>query len=121
MKSPDIELAAGLAARRAKYLGLTQEAIATAINVSQSQVSRVLSGAPVRRSKVFDRICKYVDSYSSGIPKEEVCRNPDLIDALSQTWDGTEIHAKALANVIRSLGALKSNANAVAVKRDETP
>lgn len=97
-----------LAASRAREIGLTQAEIADALNASQSQVSRVLAGNAKRRSRLFDEVCKYVFSVreraSASTPPAE------LTEALAAIWDGTPEHAKALALVIRSLGALRGTA-----------
>jgi transcriptional regulator with XRE-family HTH domain len=90
-------------------LGLTQEVISIATGISQSQVSRVLSGKAVRRSRAFDAVCNYVQHHSRSVPKEEVRICTPLIEALALVWDGTQTHADALASVIRSLGALPSS------------
>ena len=84
--------------------------IAIAVGASQSQVSRVLSGHSVRRSKLFDVICKYVYSADrAGSPHPE--KSAELMDALRSVWDGSPRHAKALALVIRSLGELTPTGN----------
>lgn len=95
---------AQLALNRARELGLTQAAIAEAVGASQSQVSRVLSGAGVRRSRLFDAVCKYVFSIDAKRPG--LAESKELTSALADVWDGTPEHAAALALVIRSLGAL---------------
>ena len=94
-----------LAASRAREVGLTQGEIAYALNASQSQVSRVLAGNSKRRSRLFDEVCKYVFS----IREQESPPAPpaELTEALGAIWDGTPEHARALALVIRSLGALR--------------
>ena len=101
----DFNMEALLAAKRAKELGLTQFEIALALAASQSQVSRVLSGKSRRRSKLLDKVCKYVFLVK---PTEhpEPQTNADLMAALSAVWDGTIEHAEALALVIRSLSSL---------------
>jgi transcriptional regulator with XRE-family HTH domain len=96
-------------AQRARIAGLTQEYIAKAVSASQSQVSRVLSGRAVRRTRLFDEICIYVDNAAKGISPELVRENDELIDAIASVWDGTAHHARALAEVIRSLGALRAS------------
>ena len=97
---------AQLAVKRASELGLTQAVIAKAIGASQSQVSRVLSGAGVRRSLLFDAVCRYVFSVDAERPS--IAESKELTRALADVWDGTPEHATALALVIRSLGALGS-------------
>ncbi|QCB48731.1 hypothetical protein E5678_13515 [Hydrogenophaga sp. PAMC20947] len=93
-----------LAATRAREVGLTQWEIASALDASQSQVSRVLTGQSKRRSRLFDEVCKYV--FSVGILTSNDAPPAELTEALHSVWDGTPEHAKALALVIRSLGVL---------------
>jgi len=98
------------ASRRAKALGLSQLAIAKATGYSQSQVSRALAGHTLRRSKAFKDICSYVFFTSNSQTRDSVIANRDLVDALTEVWDGTESHSTALACVIRSLGTLRLSA-----------
>lgn len=107
----NIALEARIATQKADEIGLTQWDIASAIGASQSQVSRVLSGRSKRRSRLFDEVCKYVFS----IEKQEPKNSPpiELTDAIHSVWDGTPEHAKALALVIRSLGALGASSTVV--------
>lgn len=102
-----------LVAKRARELGLTQSIIATQLNASQSQVSRILSGASRRRSKLFDSVCKYVLSVGQGPSHEAIAESRELTEALASVWDGTPEHAQALALVIRSLGALHPGGNVI--------
>ena len=95
---------AQLIAAKAKSLGLSQVSIAEAIGASQSQVSRVLAGTAKRRSRLFDRVCKYVNSAALPAATNSRAGAAALERALSEVWDGTEAHAEALALVIRSLG-----------------
>jgi len=106
MERGDIRLQAENLAQRARLAGLTQEQIAKAVSASQSQVSRILSGKMVRRSKLFDEICKYVNNAVKGVSPETVRGNEELMDAIASVWDGTAHQANALAHVIRSLGGL---------------
>lgn len=107
-----------LVAKRARELGLTQSIIATQLNASQSQVSRILSGASRRRSKLFDSVCKYVLSVGQVPSHEAIAESKELNEALATVWDGTPEHAQALALVIRSLGALHPSSSAI---RNKTP
>ena len=106
--SANLKSEAYLAATRARELGLTQAAIAEVLGASQSQVSRVLSGAGARRSRLFEEVCRYVFSIDEKPSKSEDSK--ELITALNEVWDGTPGHARALAIVIRSLGALSASA-----------
>lgn len=94
------------AAERARRLNLRQTDIANALGVSQSQVSRVLSGSTSARSRLAKDVCSYVLSAASRDVRSAVRGNDDLLDALAEVWDGTPAHARALATVIRSLALL---------------
>ncbi|MBE7423824.1 MAG: hypothetical protein HS110_15580 [Zoogloeaceae bacterium] len=96
-------------AKSVRKLGYTQSDLAIAMNASQSQISRILSGQLQRRSRLFDALCVYVFSAKKGISADTVRANAELMDALATTWDGTAVHAAALAAVIRSLGALQEH------------
>jgi len=106
MGDSDIKLEAAGLAQLARSAGLTQEDIANAVDASQSQVSRILSGKAVRRSRLFDEICIYVNNVVKGVSPETVRGNEELMDAIASVWDGTAHQANALAHVIRSLGGL---------------
>lgn len=96
-------------ARRLDMAGFTQEKLAEMLGVSQSQVSRILSGQFKRRSKLFDDLCKIAyqsTGAAEGAQPGASAQQADLISALDAVWDGTDSHAKALAVVIRSLSAL---------------
>lgn len=112
MKSTTTELRseALAAAGAATLAGLNQSEIATAVGVSQSQVSRIFSGKSRRRSKNFEKICIYAYESlgkSQGNAKPSASTNQDLMTALDAVWDGSDQHAKALATVIHSLGGLE--------------
>lgn len=110
---PSLVTEAALVAAHAKTVGLTQNQIAEAIGASQSQVSRILSGGGQRRSKLFERVCKYVFSLATDAPIVAPEQSAALMAALGDVWDGTPGHAEALALVIRSLGALGGAASNV--------
>ena len=101
-----LAIEAKLAAKNARENGLTQASIASAVGASQSQVSRILSGASSRRSRLFVEVCKYAREHRAKRPRQTLC--VELTSALDDVWDGTTRHAEALALVIRSLGALGS-------------
>lgn len=109
MEIDELQHQAASVAQRARLAGLTQSEIAFAVSSSQSQVSRILSGRVVRRSRLFDEICIYVNNATKGVSPETVRGNDELIDAIAGVWDGTAHHARALAEVIRSLGALRGS------------
>lgn len=106
MKESNIQAISQIVAKRARELGITQSQIAEAINADQSQVSRVLSGKSKRASRVFNAVCNYVNCMTPSIDHSLVKQNDELLSAIASVWDGTEQHALALSNVIRSLGEL---------------
>jgi transcriptional regulator with XRE-family HTH domain len=106
MSSQSVAAEALRAQRLAQRHGLSQVDIALGSSVSQSQVSRILAGKASRRSRAFDRVCSYVFRHASMVSREDVRACPELLDAITEVWDGSQAHAVALAAVIRSLGAL---------------
>lgn len=93
----------------AKTLGITQESLSKHTGISQSQISRLLSGHGKRQSKAYIKICNYVLSKHEGVSVELVKNNVEFITALVTVWDGSAQQSKAIANVILSLGALCTN------------
>jgi transcriptional regulator with XRE-family HTH domain len=92
--------------QRLKYavdvLGLSQQQLATATGVHQSQISRMLSGSAKRVSKNLVKVFEYLENlHGSYANKSEIPRV--LQDAIQFSWDGTPGHAEALARVIISL------------------
>lgn len=86
--------------------GLSQSLISRETGISQSQVSRILSGSSKRRSTAVDAVCTFVRSSVPGVAPGDVRKCTPLINAISAVWDGSQAHADALGSVIRSLGAL---------------
>ncbi len=90
-----------------KKNGIKQPLIAEITGVNQAQVSRILSGKFIRRTKNVDKICEYAEL--EVIPhKVNPAINEVLMDALSYAWDGTDNHAKAIAKILNVIGALKN-------------
>jgi transcriptional regulator with XRE-family HTH domain len=85
---------------------ITQSQIASDLGASQSQVSRILMGKGMRSSRLAEELWLYLEKYQGGVTTDLVKKNGDLMEALATTWDGTAVHARALASVIRSLSAL---------------
>jgi predicted XRE-type DNA-binding protein len=85
---------------------LTQLGIAATTGIDQSQVSRILNSDFRRPSKNVLKLCSYANSLIDGNDRPSPATNHDLMSALEQVWDGTDQHARALANVIRSLASL---------------
>lgn len=96
------------AAETLRRRGITQGQVAEAVGASQSQVSRILGGRGERGSRLLEEVCLYAERLEDGVSLDAVRANPDLIEALQATWDGSAAHAKALSAVIRSLVALRA-------------
>lgn len=95
------------AAETVRERGLTQMEIAQALNASQPQVSRILSGKATRPSRLMEEVCLYVERTAGGVTAEAVRNNDELIDAVRSVWNGSATHARALAAVIRSMALLR--------------
>lgn len=87
--------------------GISQADVAKFVGASQPQVSRLLAGNITRASRLFEEICLYAERLDGGVTIETVRANEELMSALADTWDGTAVHAKALAVVVRSLAVLR--------------
>ena len=116
----DFNEAALAAARSARASGIAQSQIAEALKVSQSQVSRVLSGTSKRHTRLLDEICIYVNSHMHEVMPPPALSSTELTDAIASVWDGTPVHARAIAKVIRSLGAFSMTARVVKNPNDLT-
>ena len=81
----------------------TQVTLAAGARVSQSQVSRLVSGKTRRLSKSVLAICRYanIDPYETRALNPR--KNEILIEALKKLWDGTDEHAQSIARVLASL------------------
>jgi len=86
--------------------GVTQNTLALAVDASQSQVSRILSGRIVRHTKLLEKLCIYASRRLKFHRRRDVRQNAELMSALTDVWDGSDEHAHALAHVIRSLAEL---------------
>lgn len=106
MTTPELKARAERAREICRLRGITQGDIANAVQASQSQVSRILSGESSKASRVAEDVFLFVEKYGIGVTAEAVQRNEELVTALSEIWNGSSAHAKALATVIRSLAAL---------------
>jgi len=95
------------ATQACREYGITQAEIASAVDASQSQVSRILHGKGQRNSRLSEEVCLYVERQSGGVTADMVRENEVLVKALASTWDGSATHAKALSTVILSLSALR--------------
>jgi len=87
--------------------GISQAEVAEFFGASQPQISRILKGEGIRATKLAEEVCLYAEKLEGGVTAEAVCSNQELISALTDTWDGSAGHGKALAVVIRSLRMLR--------------
>lgn len=92
-----------LASEIGKFLsreGLSQSMLAQRAGVSQSAVSRAVSGSPRRSGRARRKLVEYM---------RQAQEPPELrptLDAVAATWDGSEAHAEALARLILASGGL---------------
>ena len=107
MIDSEVKVRAANVRRICRAHGISQADIAAHVMASQSQVSRILKGEGIRRSRLFEEVCLFVERFDGGVSVDAVCSNRELVEALQATWDGSASHAKALAAVIRSLAILK--------------
>jgi len=77
-------------------LNMSQEDIARAAGVSQATVSRVLRRSSQRSGRAYRRLRTYIQEADASRVKEI----PHVAEALRRTWDGTDQHAAALAELI---------------------
>lgn len=106
MQNYGAEMTLDALVQRMKYtvdvLGLSQQELAIATGVDQSQISRMLSGSAKRVSKNLVKVSEYLENLHDCYAKNyEIPRV--LKDAIQFSWDGTPGHADALARVIVSL------------------
>jgi transcriptional regulator with XRE-family HTH domain len=81
----------------------TQQAVCRGSGVSQSAVSRLLNGQTRRLSRRVKAICKYADIPTEDTAALDPRKNPALMDALRNAWNGSDEHARFIAKVIRAL------------------
>ncbi len=92
--------------RKFKEYAVCQAEASKLTHVSQSQISRILAGQFKRRSKNVNKLCKFAN-IKFDRHKTDPVQNRILMDALTEVWDGTDHHAKAIAKVLKALISLK--------------
>lgn len=94
-----LALAAEIRARLAERQLTTSSAIARAFDLGQSQVYRNLFGRPKTVSRTLMSLCKHanVDAYEG---TSDPSQSQVLMQALGTIWDGSESHARRLANLL---------------------
>ena len=88
-------------ARRVTARRLTQQEIAKATGVDQSQVSRILAGEAKRPSRNVARLCSYAKGLQA--PSTGKSGRAQIDRAIDQLWDGSPRHASAIAGVLVSI------------------
>jgi transcriptional regulator with XRE-family HTH domain len=84
--------------------GLTQQTLALELVMSQAQVSRILSGQILRRSRRFKQLSVYVSRYRQTVDIDWVRQSDLLLSAIADAWDGSPEHELTLAAAIKSIG-----------------
>lgn len=106
MQNYGAEMMSEVLVQRLKYavgvLGMSQQELAIATDVHQSQISRMLAGKTKRVSKNLMKVSAYLENlHFCYANKSEIPQV--LMDAIQFSWDGTPGQADALARVIVSL------------------
>jgi transcriptional regulator with XRE-family HTH domain len=82
---------------------VTQQHIAEATGVHQSQISRILSGQVVRDSPNVARLCEFAETLKpQRLPAPFAGK--ELTDTVLRIWDGTPGHAAALRKLLEAVG-----------------
>ena len=90
---------------------LTQEDLAAKAKVSQATVSRALYGPPQRHGRATMRLLQYASIHLSATgPK--VTGADRVIRAFRKIWDGSDVHAFAVAKIIEALEGMKPSGGA---------
>lgn len=92
-------LAAAVSSRQ-----VTQLQVAGAVSIHQSQISRILAGHARRSSSNVKKLCNYAESLIEASHGAQASDALALNDALKRIWDGSPAHAKALLEILRSVG-----------------
>jgi hypothetical protein len=85
---------------------LTQEQLSDIANVSQATVSRALTRTPRRHGRAWLRLFTYVSRELNASSFSEVGRET-VLAAVERVWDGTDMHAAAIARIIDALAGLR--------------
>jgi len=91
--------------------GRGQQELAAQAGVSQATISRLAQRPPKRIGGGFVRLFVYARKREVSIAKPDPRSSPELIAALSEVWNGTDVHAKALAAIIRAMADVARAAN----------
>src|SRR5687768_6764101 len=76
--------------------GISQKVLAERAGIHQATVSRALKRQPQRRTAAYARLCKCMQEDATAT----IGTSNPVMDALRDTWDGSDEHAAALAKLI---------------------
>jgi len=85
---------------------LDQARLAAAAGVSQATVSRALTGAPLRRGRAYRKLLAYIENKIAPTPKPSRGKR-QVAKAFEEIWDGSDIHAAVIAQIIHDLAGLR--------------
>lgn len=85
--------------------GVNQAQLAIKAGVSQATISRALKGLPERRGKARLRLFTYIRA-EVGRQKHDGQALAEVVRAFEGIWDGSEVHASAVARVIGAMDGL---------------
>lgn len=88
----------------------TQEQISFFTGVSQSQVSKILSGRFKTISPNVEKICKYANIQIKS--KSDMDLPPSLREALMDLWDGSKESERVLIKMLKNMKGLAVNCRA---------
>jgi transcriptional regulator with XRE-family HTH domain len=83
---------------------LSQKDVASAVEISQATVSRVLRIPRVRKSKATAKLFSYMQQYSTTGKNSE--GQTIVLQAFESIWDRSEAHATAIATIIKATAGL---------------
>lgn len=87
-----------------KKTGISQTELAVRAGVSQATVSRALAKRPERSGKAWRKLCTFIHQLPAAAagPGQGA-----VLQAFGRIWDGSEVHAEAIARVIDALEGLR--------------
>src|ERR1700689_1094451 len=90
-----------------KDRGLSQQKIAAIALVSQATVSRARSRSRQRHGRARERLFTFLENELRRSPAAGGSGRDQVLSAFDRIWDGSEVHAAAVAKVIEALDALR--------------
>jgi hypothetical protein len=85
---------------------LDQATLAEAAGVSQPTVSRALMGGErVRRGRAYRRLLSFVAARTK-MNRSSTAGTKRVTSAFEKIWDGSDVHAAAIAQIIEDLAGL---------------